>query len=196
MAIDVSKFHRHNVADACAVWNVLSSLLFFSRAKENGVSFVCTRFVVYECLIKQRQKNTENDLILQSRLRQAQKQSDFAVYPLDVSDLQMVAILENRKKLGKGELSSIALAMKIRQAFLTDDQKARKLAAIVMDSPGAQTTPHLFGWLVFINAISDSEKQIVVDEHGRLGRPLKSHFEDTYLEALRCRLMLSTSTGR
>lgn len=35
----------------------------------------------------------------------------------------MVEALENRKKLGKGELSSSAFAMKIGQAVITDDQK-------------------------------------------------------------------------
>ena len=54
MAIDPSSFHSVNVTDTCAVWNVLSSRTLYTAARLAGVVFVCTGFVVYECLFKPR----------------------------------------------------------------------------------------------------------------------------------------------
>jgi hypothetical protein len=122
------------------------------------------------------------------RLQDAQK-NDFKSYPLDITDLQTIEILENRKRLGKGELSSIAFALKTRQAFLTDDQKARNLAKQVLQDKMSQTTPHLVGWLFFHSHLTDSDKSIVIREHTDMERPLARYFEDMYLEACRCRLM-------
>jgi hypothetical protein len=189
MAIDVSRFHPHNIADTCAVWNILSSRRLLRVALDAGVVFVCTRVVAYECLLKPRKNVTDADVELRSRLQAAQEAQAFSVFSLDIDDLQTVELLEKRKRLGKGELSSIAFALKTRQAFLTDDQKARKLAADVLSNPGAQTTPHLFGWLYFNNHLTDSEKDSVIAEHKQLARPLATFFEQIYLEALRCRLM-------
>jgi hypothetical protein len=189
MGIDPSRFHRSNIADTCAIWNVLASRLLYRRAREAGVAFGCTRFVLYECLYKPRSKPCPSDAELQKRLKEAQASSDFVVCTLDVADLQTIEVLENRKRIGKGELSSIAFASKSGQAFLTDDQKARRLANGFMGNPGAQTTPHLLAWLFFENRLADSDKQTVTEEHTRLGRPLAPYFEKAYLEALRCRLM-------
>lgn len=191
MAIDVSAFHLHNIADTCAVWNVLSSRRLFYAALDAGVVFVCTGVVVYECLHKPRQNGTKAERELQARFEVEKKALRFKVYPLDIEDLQMVQILENRKRLGKGELSSIAFAMKTRQPVLTDDQKARKLMRDVLPNPGAQTTPHLLGWLFFTNRMIDSDKDAVIREHREMERPLSRFFDEVYLEACRCRLMAS-----
>jgi len=67
---------------------------------------------------------------------------------ISVRRLAEVELLESRTRLGKGELSSIAFAMKIGHAIITDDKEARKLA----ETSGhalTQTTPHLFAWLIF-----------------------------------------------
>jgi len=165
MPIDPSIFHPHNIADTCAVWNILSSRTLFSRARDAGVTFVCTHYVVYECLFKPRKKPTSCDQELQRRFRAAQQNLHLDTWRLDVADLQTIEILENRKRLGKGELSSIAFSLKTRQAFLTDDQKARKLAGEILRKPNPQTTPHLFGWLFFTTRLVDSEKKIVIREH-------------------------------
>ncbi len=88
-------------------------------------------------------------------------------------------ILERRKKLGKGELSSIAFAKGTGQAFLTDDQKARKLALEVL--PGqVQTTPHLFGWLLFEGTLNDSDSASVIAEHEQVNLPLGQYFKEIY----------------
>ena len=67
--------------------------------------------------------------------------------------------------------------MKTRQAFLTDDQKARKLGEEFMGSPGPQTTPHLVGWLFFHGHLIDQDKADVIEEHESMKRPLSKYFE-------------------
>ena len=189
MAIDPSNFQLYNISDTCAVWNVLSSRTLYGRAREAGVRFICTKFVIYECLFKPRKEVKATDEKLQSRLQAAQIESDFTSYPLDISDLQTVALLENRKRLGKGELSSIAFSLKTRQAFLTDDQKARRFSRDILHESATQTTPHLFGWLFFQNQLIDADKETILREHREMKRPLCKYFEQAYLEACRCRLM-------
>ena len=188
MVIDPTKFHLINVADTCSVWNVLSSLRLHAAAKEARCEFCITSFVRYECLTKPRKKDptaAENELM--RRLAQEQGCGGFAAHSCDIGDLQSIKILESRKCLGKGELSSIAFAMKIGQAVITDDMKARKLAE---DSGHAltQTTPHLFSWLIFKGRLGDSDKDTVISQHQAMERPLAPHFETAYEMALQCRL--------
>ena len=189
MPIDPSSFHLYNVTDTCAVWNVLSSRTLYSTARGAGVVFICTRFVLYECLFKPRQKISACDEELQSRFRAAQRESVFGTYSMDITDLQTIGLLENRKRLGKGELSSIAFALKIRKALLTDDQKARRLACELLQELVTQTTPHLLGWLFFTNRLVDADKNTIIKEHLEMARPLGEYSEQIYLEACRCRLM-------
>lgn len=187
MAIDPSKFHLINVADTCSVWNVLSSARLHTAAKEARCEFCITSFVRYECLTKPRKSQTQAETELMRRLVQEQARGAFAAHSCDIGDLQVIKILESRKRLGKGELSTIAFAMKIGQAVLTDDMKARKLA----ENSGhtlIQTTPHLFSWLIFKGRLGDSDKPIVITQHQAMERPLAPHFETAYEIALQCRL--------
>jgi hypothetical protein len=188
MGIDPSKFHLINVADTCSVWNVLSSARLHSAAREARCEFCITSFVRYECLTKPRKKEvTAAETELMRRLAQEQGRGGFAAHSCDIGDLQAIKILEGRKRLGKGELSSIAFAMKIGQAVITNDMKARKLAE---DSGHSftQTTPHLFSWLIFKGRLGDSDKATVIEQHRAMGRPLAPHFETAYELALQCRL--------
>ena len=191
MAIDPSRFELHNVADTCAVWNVLSSRVLYVASSSAGCRFCVTYFVYYECLFKPRSNPTQEELKLQERLRQECSKGAFPSYHLDIEDLQDIMMLENRQRLSKGELSSIAFAKKTRQAFLTDDQKARKLARDVLEGDMVQTTPHLVGWLCFTSRIGDGDKEKIIKEHCEFNRPLTPYFEQMFNEALRCRLMTS-----
>ena len=180
MAADLSNFHTLNIADTCAVWNILSSNLLHQTAVSAGCIFSCTGFVNYECLAKPRKIMTALDVELQNRLRAAQSKGRFTVYHLEIADLIEVEVLESRKNLGKGELSSIAFAKRTNQAFLTDDQKARKLAIDSLGVGLTQTTVHLFGWLFYANLLGDADKDTILDEHSSLNRPLGRYFEDAY----------------
>lgn len=190
MAIDPSKFHLINVADTCSVWNVLSSARLHSAAREARCEFCITSFVRYECLTKPRKKvPSAAETELMRRLAQEQQRGGFATHSCDIGDLQAIKILESRQRLGKGELSSIAFAMKIGQAVITDDMKARKLAE---DSGHSltQTTPRLFSWLLFNGRLGDSDKDTVIAQHMAMERPLAPHFQKAYEVALQCRLNL------
>jgi predicted nucleic acid-binding protein len=187
MAIDPSSFNTSNVVDTCAVWNVLSSRRLYNAALLARCHFVITAFVQYECLHKQRTAAKQSEVELRSRLRAEQSNGRFTPYSCDLEDLQTVALLQNRKRLGKGEISSIAFAIKYQQAVLTDDQKARRLASQAGHKL-VQTTPHLFGWLVFTGRLGDQDKDVVIAEHRKLDGILSKHLEEAYRVAPQYRL--------
>jgi len=147
-----------------------------------------TQFVEYECFYKPRKSETDEELELIDRAKHAQVHGQLEVFPIDIEDLQEVKLLENRKNLSKGELSSIAFAKKIDQAFITDDQGARKLAEAVMADSKVQTTPHLVGWLVYDSIIGDIDVCIIIKQHEEMKRPLARYFKEIHIKALERRL--------
>ena len=104
---------------------------------------------------------------------------------MSISDLQEIEILENRKKLGKGELSSIAFARKTQLAFMTDDVKARKLGEAVLGVSKTLTTPRLLGWLYFNRILTDSDHKTIIEEHKTQGRGMSEYYQEIYEEAMR-----------
>ncbi len=188
MAIDVSSFQLLNVIDTCSIWNVLSSKRFYSAIITKGCNFSCTQFVIYECLFKPRKVETVEDKELKSKLVKERERGHFSSYHISIEDLQSVEILENRKALSKGELSSIVFAKKTRQAFLTDDQNARKLASNILDGKMIQTTPQLLGCLIYESILSDNDLDIIISDHNRLKRPLERYFRKVYNLALELKL--------
>jgi len=187
MAIDPSKFHKINVADTCSVWNILSSRRLYAAAQEAKCEFCMTGFVLYECLVKPRTAPTAADLELRERLKQEQTKGKFAPHSCSIDDLQAIADLESRKRLGKGELSSIAFASRIRQAFITDDRKAKALSESVAQAI-TQTTPHMHSWLIFTNVLTDADHKLVLSQHIEMGGSLSPHLETAYGMALQCKL--------
>lgn len=194
MDIDVRSFHLVNVTDTCSVSNILSSKLFYTAANNAKCHFCITGYVYYELVHKPRNKTPESKELI-NRLLKAQEQEKFITHELTIEDLQQIEILKRRKNLGRGELSSIAFAMRIRQAFLTDDQPARRQAKEMIPLHLVQTTPHLLGWLIFTQKIGDSEVAQIIDEckvyQKSFDKILKPHFEHAYHEGLRCKLTKS-----
>lgn len=193
MAVNVTRFHPYNITDTCAVWNVLSSATLYEAAISAKCYFVCTAYVIYECLIKPRNVPTNADSVLKERLVRQRKLGRFEEFHLTLDELEDIALLERRRKLAKGELSTIAFARKNRQAVLTDDQKARRLAHEVCDREMVQTTPQLLGWLFFTAGLLDSDLNEVVKEHEQVNRPLAKHFQEMYRQGLEHRAMADTS---
>lgn len=190
ISVNVSVFHLLNVVDSCAIWNLLSSARLYSSAQRARCHFCCTSFVKYECLTKPRSVPKEYDRAIQQIFRNENLSGRFNDFSLEIDDLRQVDILRRRKSLSMGELSSIAFALKTDQAFYTDDQKARALAIEIIGRERVQTTPHLFGWMIFVGHLGDSDKSVIVDEHRSLSQgELAKYLEEIYLEALRCRLM-------
>ncbi len=188
MAIDPSKFHPVNVADTCAVWNILSSKALYVAAKSAGCVFCVTSFVQYELTVKPRKSINRSEQELIERLTESRRQKDFEIHSCSIDDLLDIARLESRKSLGKGELSSIAFAMKTRQAVISDDVKATQLARDCGHSL-SQTTPHLFAWLIFTERLGNGDKATVISQHKAMGRILAPHFETAYGMALHCKLL-------
>ena len=188
MRLNPSQFHPSNIIDTCSIWNVLSSLRFYSAAKAANCNFFCTKFVYYECLHKPRKEISDEEGELIKRLKVQIENKDFQSFNISIEDLQDIGILEKRKNLSKGELSSIVFAKKTRQAFLTDDQGARILAEQFMDGNLVQTTPLLFGWLFFTGKLIDSDKDFIIQEHNSLNRPLEKYFIKMYEKAYELKL--------
>lgn len=189
MSLNPSVFNKYNVADACTIWNILSSKVLWQATQSAKCEFCCTGAVKYECLDKPRKSISIKEKELQNLLKSEQSKGNFTVYHLDINDLLDVDVLRQRKNLGMGELSSIAFARKTRQAFITDDQGARKLANAELGVSNVQTTPHLFGWLMYERFLTDGDKQQVIEQHLSCNGLLKKHFEVMYQKALEYKLM-------
>jgi hypothetical protein len=158
------------------------------------LEFALTGFVLYECLHKPRKERQDADERLQDRLRAARRRGEFKDHSLSVEDLQEVTLIENRRRLSKGELSAIAFAKRVGLAFQTDDMGARKLGESLLEPDRVQTTPHLLGWLFFGGHLVDGDLPGIIEEHESFERPLRRYFEEAYSEAMRCRL-LASQTG-
>lgn len=189
MNIDITKFQKLNIIDTCSIDNLLSSETLYRAAKNANCNFCYTKFVEYEMLYKSRKSISENSQKLQRKLKEETISKKFECHSLSINDLQEIEILEKRKKLGGGELSSIAFAKKINQCFMTDDSQARKLGQSVLGNNRVQTTPHLLGWLFYIRDLIDSDFLTIIEEHESFLRPLSKYFKEAYHESLRIKSM-------
>lgn len=163
----------------------MSSSRFYT-ATINETFFWCyTSFVEYEVFYKSVKKETSIIIKQRQQLREETRKKRFRCEHLSISDLQEIEILENRKKLGKGELSSIAFARKTQLAFMTDDIKARKLGEAVLGVSKTLTTPRLLGWLYFNRILTDSDHKTIIEEHETQGRGMSEYYQEIYEEAMR-----------
>lgn len=190
MNIDITNCNKINLIDSCSLWNVLSSLIIYSVVIENKFSFSITKFVEYECLYKPRTVPNKKDEELQARLKSEIKKGNVTCHNLSIEDLQDDLLLKNRDSIGIGELSSIAFARKVSISFLTDDQKARKLATEILGGKYVQTTPLVLGWLFYNNLLSDADIEGIIQSHKEYFRPLEKYFREVYDESLRLKYLL------
>ena len=188
MTGNVSKFERLNVGDTCSLWNILASQLLSSRMDAAGVKLCSTTFVRYECLHKPGPPRPERKE-LQKRLNARIESGSIQWHPIDIEDLQELEILRNRKRVSIGELSVIIFARKTRQAVLTDDIGAQKLARQELGAALVQSTPHLFAWLYFNSNMNDADKDQIDADLKSFGRNLHPHLGEYHTEAQRCRLL-------
>jgi hypothetical protein len=105
-----------------------------------GVTVCCTQFVKYECLHKPGPVKPERTE-LQKRLKHEIELKNVFCCHIELEDLQDVQVLSARKRVSTGELSSMVFAKRTGQAFLSDDVKARKLAATIIERDFIQSTP-------------------------------------------------------
>jgi predicted nucleic acid-binding protein len=140
-------------------------------------------------LYKPRTVTKDADNRLKNKLQGEISKGLFQSYSISIEDLQNIEILEKRKSLSKGELSSIVFAQKTRQAFLTDDQGARKLSESYIGLKNTQTIPHLFGWLAYSKIILDSDKIAIIQEHEQNGGQLSKFFNEVFNRVLELNLV-------
>jgi len=195
MTGNVAQFEKLNVADTCSLWNILASRALAARAESVGVKLCSTTFVRYECLHKAGPPRPER-AELQKRLKGKIASGKMQWYPIDIEDLQEFEILRSRKRVSPGELSVIIFARKTRQAVLTDDIGAQKLARQELGAQLVQSTPHLFAWLYFNSHMSDSDKDQVVADLKSVRRNLQPHLDEYHTEAQRCRALANQANSK
>ena len=165
VTFDPRNFETGNSIDTCAIWNLLSSKKLSNAARARRCWFAVAGYVRYEALDRSRSRVSSGETSMQQELRERlSRQSDFKEVSLSISDLAAVARLGDAKRLGRGEIAATALALKMRCALMTDDQRARKLASNV-GVLSVQTTPHLVGWLVYKGEVGDSDIVSIISEH-------------------------------
>jgi predicted nucleic acid-binding protein len=182
---DFSKISKFSVIDTCAILNLLSSDTFYTVITSQKFQFCYTTFVEYEALYRRVKTITQEIIDQRAKLQQETAKEVFRCERLSIDDLQDVEILEARKKLGKGELSSIAFAKKINQPFMTDDKKAKKLGEEILGKDNVLTSPRLLGWLYFNRILIDSDHKLIIAEHIKNGRKMTNVYNEIYHEAIR-----------
>lgn len=182
------RFCVSSAIDTCAIWHLISSQTLHLAACRSGCNFVISRYVEYECLDKPRKPKPEHQELIR-RLRVEKASGNYMTVNMSIEDLQEVARLEKARPLGKGELSSIAIAKKLYIGMTTDDRKAFALAQQEMiNATDVQTIPQLLGWLVFNGDLLDSDVRRIIAEHSMMGESHGDHFMELYEEGMRCRL--------
>ena len=195
MSFDPARFAVASVVDTCAVWNMLSSLRLSEAAIQAKLHFCITPVVLYECVYKPRPNITPEQRELMNRLESNRAKGRFPILECSLDDLLTISE-KSPGKLGSGELSCIAAAYRIRSiAVMTDEKLARKYAREKLGLL-VETTPRLYGYLHYHLHLGESDHDQVIKEHERFEeRPLTQFFNQTFSEAMRCRLMTRTSTA-
>lgn len=175
---------KYSVIDTCSIWNLISSKILYQTILSEGFYFCITNFVLYECIFKPRKKIDEKQIELINRFKKEREKKRFQDYTISIEDLQSADVLANSKRQSKGELTSIIFASKTRQAFITDDQGARKLAAKLLDPADIQTSPILLGHLVYSGKIMDSQVDEIIKEHNELEGSVSEYFKKAFYESL------------
>jgi hypothetical protein len=191
MNSDITQLKLYNVIDSCSIWNILLSPTIYKASIQAGCYYSLTNYVKYECLVKKRVN--ARDLGAVNKLHNEILKEKFVSCDITIEDLQEMEILQNRKKLGKGELSSIVFAKKAKLAFMTDDKKARKLGNEVLGKEYVQTTPHLVGYCFYKRYLLDGDYADLLTEHTSTLRgswgDLSTFFKIAYETSLKIHLM-------
>ena len=187
-----------NITDTCAIWHLVGSMTLFKMARRLNVSFVITNTVFYECFTKTRGRAaTGQHQELRDRLETHIKQDDVKRIDLTIDDLQdLITLARQRgfdKRLGHGEISCAALALRWGVAVLTDNRKDFRAISGLVDGR-LQTTPRLLGWLYLDGHLTDPDVGDILSEHRSTGGQMSQVYERAHHEACEKRLARQTST--
>ena len=195
ISLDVRSFNPGNSIDTCAIWNLLSSARLTAAARNRQCWFAVAGYVRFEALDKPRSSLTPGEDAMRGELRnRLSRGQEFREVQLSVADLAAVAHLPASRRLGRGEVAAAALALKIRCALMTDDQKARRQLSS-LGITHIQTTPHLLGWLSYHGEITDGDIPTIIAQHeeriSHAPSRLTKFFKATWRHA--CALLLMDS---
>jgi hypothetical protein len=188
----IQDFKKINITDTCAVWNILSSNCLYLASQNAKLTFWITPFILYECLTKQRKNQTYQDSRLKQRLIDERSHGSFKAVPaVSIEDLQKLAVVENRKRLSKGELTAVAVANQFTDVgFITDDKGARTMAEKVIGLGRVKTTPLLLGWLFHAEQLFGSDIDTVIKEHRENTHSKKGDLSTFFGEAYQAAIQL------
>lgn len=163
----ITSFPMVSTVDCCSVWNIICSQTLALAAKLHGHHFILADYVRYECLVKPRSAITPLGAALREKLQgELSSGKFFSVAAVSVEDLREVAAhVGQTKAFHQGEFAALALANKLGNGFITDDQRARSVGERVLGVSRVRTTPHLVGWLVYIGRLTDSDVPQVISDN-------------------------------
>ena len=182
---DFSTICKFSVIDTCAILNLFSSDKCYNAVSSENFMFCYTSFVEYETLYKKVKVITNQIINQRKKLLQETKKNKFRREHLSIDDLQEIEILQARKNLGKGELSSIAYARKTNQPFTTDDIRAKKMGEQILGKDKVITSTRILGWLYFNRILLDTDHKDIITEHIKNGRTMAKIYDEIYDEAMR-----------
>lgn len=176
------KFISVNVTDTCAVWHLVGSPTLFTSAVGAKLSFIITPTVDYECFTKQGVRPVSVvRLRLREHLRAHLNAGRVSTMSVSIESLQATILAAKEKgltkRLGRGELSCVALARDLgHAAVLTDNKREFRVIEPLVDGR-LQKTPQLLGWLYMTDRLSDGDVDLVIQQHeqadGHLGKWLR-----------------------
>jgi hypothetical protein len=193
ITVDIRSFDPISSIDTCAICNVFSSKRLLGAAIARGASFLVAGYVRYELVVRRRTDPTVGELAIQQEAAAALRSATVLTeLPVSIADLQAVAGRPEARKMGKGEIAAMAMALRMRKAFTTDDQGARR-AATTIGVHLSQTIPQMLGWLVYLGELTDGDIQTVLTQHEERVREgkgrLTPYFRAMYEEACRYRML-------
>jgi predicted nucleic acid-binding protein len=182
----IRSFPVVSAIDTCAIWNILCSKILVSAAMQQNLHFMLAEYVRYECLVKLRRSTSEIESKMRIKLVELLAANrGFSVNQLAVDDLSgLIRAIGSPRRFDKGELAALALALKYRNGFLTDDRAARKAGEKVVGASQVRTTPHLVGWLVYTGHLVDGDIPAIKTDNlafrgnnGNLGKFIQECYE-------------------
>ncbi|MDD5456894.1 MAG: hypothetical protein PHV30_07675 [Candidatus Margulisbacteria bacterium] len=186
--INYASFFTINITDSCSIQNIIASNRIFRASLLAKCYFSITRYVEYESIYKKRKSSKSGEQELIKKIQKAISENSIKVCDITIDDLNDRLIADNRKRLGMGEISSIAFAKRTGLGFLTDDKPAKKFALKSLEASKVQSSIHLVGWLFYFRHLVDTDIDLIIREHTYHNRHFGEHYRKAYEKAMQYRL--------
>lgn len=184
---DITKFVYINCVDTCALQNIFSSNKLYN-ASIVKCKYIISGFVKFESLDDEWKGNKKNEVYFKKRYKEEIEKGNIEVHNITLDDLTDVEMTKKFESLGIGEVTTIILARKFRQAFLSDDKEAKSSATDYLTNENVQTSPQLCGHLFFITLLKNKSDMDIIEQEYISNNPtdkMHLHFRTMYEEAMR-----------